>query len=782
MSTNRSNADYRTIRSRLTRVVVVPSVVLLAIWLGYSSVLVGDGLYVREVGVEVQDASIPAVNSFVALERERQSTLRTLSQPTPNMAALQAQRSETDTAVAALSTKLESLATSSQTPAPVADRVHVLQRLLSQLPQQRAQITSGPASKDALYAYYNRLLDAGTDLFDTQARVVPDAPAGESGITATEIFRAADQMSRAASLGSAALAAGRFPTQEHLEFVNLVGSYHGRLATVTPFAFPEVEQQYRALAGDAAWHQLVAGENELIEHPQGERGPAGGYPISDQNWQATTDTVSGQLINLAKDQANRGAALGLANGNARFTEVVYGSLIALLAVVIGIALAVRNARRLVDRALVVRLARLRDAALHLATDRLPAIMRRLARGEQVDPTMEVPSLDFGQDEIGQVADAFNQAQNAAVSAAVRESQAREGVRQVFRGIAHRYQGLGQRLLLILDRLEREEHDPDRLATVLQVDQLATQQRRHAENLAILSGGKPGRQWRKPVPLVDVVQSAVGEIEQYSRIHVNPMPDVALRGAAVTDVIHLLAELMDNAATFSAPRCQVQVHGRRTAEGLHIDIEDQGLGMPQQELERANATLSHPPDFGSMTLRGESRLGLFVVARLAQQRGITVSLRGIEGGTAAVVDIPEQLIVTELDVQTDQGLPTRSRSRHQPERVPPVDTRVVATDGREQPDNQPVDDQADTGKFPIEDPDAEPVHRTRESDHGLPQRTPGEQLPQRTPGAHLVVPRTSRPGSEPDTSTEQTPSPPATNFARFYRGAAGAAARDEHEEG
>ena len=753
MKTTKSETDYRTIRSRLTRIVVTPSVLLLVMWLGFSAYEVADGFYVREVAVEVKEASIPAVKSLVAIQKERQTTMRAIAGGTPEAGALDAQRRETDQAVAALRGKLGSLSASGQTPVAVKNQVAVLQGLLAQLPSERAVVqTGGPGAKEEIYRYYNRLLDAGTSLFDTQARIVPDAEAGQAGLTATEIFRSADQMSRAASLGGGALVAGRFPPGEYLEFAHLVGMYHGRLATVTPFASAGAQAQYHQLTASAAWQRVSGYENALIE-----RGSASGasVPVSEQDWRVATDQVANQLVGLAAAQATDGAELGLTNGNARFTAVLTGSLVALLAVLVGILLARANSRKLVDRALVTRLVALRNATLHHAHEVLPAITSKAKRGEHVDVDAEVPQLDFGHDEIGDVADAFNIAQGAAVAAAVQESQAREGVKRVFSGIAHHNQALTYRVLKILDEAERAEKDPKRLATLLDIDNLTTRQRRHAENLSILAGGKPGRQYRNPVPLADVLQSAAGEIEQYARIHVSPVPDVAVKGQAVTDTIHVIAELMDNATKFSPPRHQVEVRSNGAGDGVLVEIEDHGLGMSDADLSRLNDMLADPLDFAALTLRGDPRLGLFVVARLAQQRGLSVTLHAsADGGTRAALHLPQTIIVAGASTKGTVPNGVRTSAAAAADSLP-----LRGNAGRQsQEDNQLDRDDAASAS----------TDHTRD----FPAIDPESGLPQRRRGAHLVRQLHQRrmPRADELQSDQQSPKPPSTSVFAFYRGA------------
>lgn len=204
--------------------------------------------------------------------------------------------------------------------------------------------------------------------------------------------------------------------------------------------------------------------------------------------------------------------------------------------------------------------RLRRDTLELADERLPEVMRKVEAGEAVDTTTEGSQLDFGTDELGQVAAAFNRAHVAAMSAAVAEAQTKAGISTVFLDIAHRSQVVVHRQLSLLDRAERDENNADQLDLLFQLDHLATRARRNAENLIILGGEQPGRRWRNPVPLIDLVRGAIAESLDYTRIAAKQMPQVKISGHAVADVIHLLAELMDNATAFSPPESQVSVSG------------------------------------------------------------------------------------------------------------------------------------------------------------------------------------------------------------------------------
>lgn len=278
--------------------------------------------------------------------------------------------------------------------------------------------------------------------------------------------------------------------------------------------------------------------------------------------------------------------------------------------------------------------------------RLPSVMRRLAAGEHVDVETEAPRLDYEKDEVGQVGQALNTLQRAAVEAAVKQADVRRGVAEVFVNLARRNQVLLHRQLTLLDTMERRTEDTDELADLFRLDHLTTRMRRHAEGLVILSGAAPSRQWRKPVQLMDVVRAAVAEVEDYERIEVRRLPRLGVGGPAVADLTHLVAELLENATVFSPPHTAVQVHGERVANGFTLEIHDRGLGMTPEALLDANLRLAETPEF---ELSDTDRLGLFVVSRLAQRQNVRVSLQPSPyGGTTAVVFIPAALLTDAPD--------------------------------------------------------------------------------------------------------------------------------------
>jgi hypothetical protein len=219
--------------------------------------------------------------------------------------------------------------------------------------------------------------------------------------------------------------------------------------------------------------------------------------------------------------------------------------------------------------------------------------------------------------------------------------------EIFVNLSRRLQSLVHREIKLLDALENEVEDPDLLKGLFQVDHLATRIRRHAENLAVLGGSVSRRQWSRPVALTEVLRSATAEVEQYSRVKLVPPIEGTLPGHAVASIIHLIAELIENATMFAPPHTQVLLRAQQVAAGIAVEVEDRGLGMQRVDQERVNRLLANPEHFNLDDLLRDGRIGLFVVSMIARQHGIVVQLQtNIYGGTQAVVILPESLLGTE----------------------------------------------------------------------------------------------------------------------------------------
>ncbi|MGX1549232.1 sensor histidine kinase, partial [Streptomyces adustus] len=306
-----------------------------------------------------------------------------------------------------------------------------------------------------------------------------------------------------------------------------------------------------------------------------------------------------------------------------------------------------------------------DRAARSVTDRIAALRRSSARGE-ADLRAVVEALRRGEnaprrkprggpakdaDEFELLAADLARAHDGAVTAVVQAAQlssqtGSEQKLEVFLNLARRLQSLVHREISILDELENQIEDPDLLKGLFHVDHLATRIRRHAENLAVLGGAVSRRQWSNPVSMTEVLRSAIAEVEQYSRVKLVPPVDGELRGHAVADVIHLLAELVENATVFSAPHTQVLMRANLVTSGLAVEVEDRGLGMPAEEQSRMNDLLADPDQVNVARLLADGRIGLFVVSQLARRHGIRVRLQtNIYGGVQAVLVVPQGLLGT-----------------------------------------------------------------------------------------------------------------------------------------
>ncbi|WUH90707.1 nitrate- and nitrite sensing domain-containing protein [Streptomyces sp. NBC_00433] len=287
--------------------------------------------------------------------------------------------------------------------------------------------------------------------------------------------------------------------------------------------------------------------------------------------------------------------------------------------------------------------RLRSAAFEIAETRLPGLVDQLSRTDpgRVD-TSVAPIPINTQDEIGEVARAFDQVHREAVRLAAEQALLRGNVNAIFTNLSLRNQGLIQRQLTLITELENNEADPDQLESLFKMDHLATRMRRNGENLLVLAGEEPARQWNQAVPLVDVLRAAASEVEAYDRIELVGIPDSDIHGSAVSDLVHLLAELLENATTFSSPQTKVRVTATRLPDGrVMIEIHDKGIGLTAEDFADINHKLAEPP---TVDVEIAKRMGLFVVGRLSDRHGIRVQLRpsGEQAGTTSLVMLPEPI--------------------------------------------------------------------------------------------------------------------------------------------
>jgi signal transduction histidine kinase len=316
---------------------------------------------------------------------------------------------------------------------------------------------------------------------------------------------------------------------------------------------------------------------------------------------------------------------------------------------------------------------------------------------------------------GRVAAAQRGAHQQAIAAEAAEAALRNGFRQILASLGRRNQSLLHRQLRIIDTLEQQASSPGALAELFTLDHLTTRMRRHAESLTVLSGAAPGRSWSGPVPIIDVMRAAAAEVEDYTRVTVFSDADEAVAATAVTDMIHLLAELIENATLFSPSSTRVEVRADRVANGFAVEVTDRGLGIPPDQLRALNRELAEPLDVG---LADADRLGLFVAGRLAARHGVHISLGPSPYlGVRAVVVLPDTIVVSETSDQAGYGERQRGESARLNLRAPqvlsltdPIGSELVATGG---------------GGGPAESEGVRPAATTL---HGLPQRVRPDSQP------------------------------------------------------
>ncbi|MFI5715679.1 nitrate- and nitrite sensing domain-containing protein [Nocardia sp. NPDC051750] len=630
-------------------ILLITNITLLVIGVGAAGYLVKNSVASTVWANLISSTTTPVISMVQTFEEERRLSMLYLQGDPAAAGSLVDARKRSDAALAATIEKGE--AAQRLDPGGSAAELETFRPLYNSVPSVRATIDARAVPRQEAFGFFNTVIDTIFRASLIAARVAPDAGLGVALGYGVEPLRAAEALSRADTLGVVALARGEITAPELLEFNRYTGEFRAQAAySASVLKGPRLDQ-LRALTESPDWRQVTAMQDALFlrgpvpavdESGTGygtEQSDPAALPMTAQAWQEASVRLTSAFLKLWEDQSRDAHAIARQEGTDTAGMSLIGGIVVLIVTVVAFVGALFVANRFIGR-----MRRLRDDTLELADDRLPDLMRRLDSGAEIDTAAEVARLDFGSDELGEVADAFNRAQVAAVSAAVAESRTRAGFRTVFLNIAHRNQLAVHRQLALLDRAERREENAEQLELLFELDHLATRARRHAENLIVLGGEQPGRRWRKPVPLWDLIRGASAETVDYTRIHTGNVPTVSIAGQATADIIHLLAELMDNATAFSPPQSRVEVAGAVVGRGVAVEVADQGLGMSEDEITANNQLLAEPPDFGVAALSGNTSLGLFVVATLAARHGVSVRLsESVYGGIKAVVLIPTDLI-------------------------------------------------------------------------------------------------------------------------------------------
>ncbi|SCM14048.1 Signal transduction histidine kinase [Streptomyces sp. DpondAA-F4] len=628
----------KSIRRKIVALLLVPLVSLTGLWVFATYITGRDARDLLGAGSIMENVGHPLEDTVRAVQDERRQTLVFLADPraSDSLPLLLRRRAATDRVVADVR---RSAGRDDVRDALSPEAAVQLDSILSEvdgLDALRSSVERRTIDRTRALDFYNGLVDP-CYRFLNGLHTMENVSADKQFRALVGVSRAREMLSREDALVASGLIAGRLGAPE-LRAVSDLAANRRLLYEVNLELLPATERgRMEQYWSGPDTEPLRTAEQKLIAAGPFKKPGA----VDAQGWQQVAPTVLDHLANDNTEMANRFQDRAEPAGYRILIQAGVAGVLGFLALVVSVFVSVR-----VGRALIRDLSRLRKDAHEVSGVRLPSVMRRLAAGEQVDVETEAPHLSYDKDEVGQVGQALNTLQRAAVEAAVKQADMRRGVSEVFVNLARRNQVLLHRQLTLLDAMERRTENGDELADLFRLDHLTTRMRRHAEGLVILSGAAPSRQWRKPIQLMDVVRAAVAEVEDYERIEVRRLPRIGVGGPAVADLTHLIAELLENATVFSPPHTAVQVHGERVANGFTLEIHDRGLGMAPEILLDANLRLAETPDF---ELSDTDRLGLFVVSRLAQRQNVRVSLQTSPyGGTTAVVFIPGQLLTDAPD--------------------------------------------------------------------------------------------------------------------------------------
>ncbi|MEU8522761.1 sensor histidine kinase [Streptomyces sp. NPDC048577] len=635
----------RTVRAKIVSLLVVPVVSLLALW-GFATVTTAQDIarlrLLQRVDTEIRE---PVAAALTALQEERAAAVRQAAAPgAARAAALRDRMARTDAAVARLRLgERHTVGDTGDLPREVGDRTGTFVAKVDGLVRLRVAAAEGSADTDQVYEEYTAALGAAFAVGGTLT-TVEESRSGADARVLLEFARAGEMLAREDALLGTAHLRGRLTAERHRQFTGIVEMRRGLLESAGSELRDADRAAWRGLAEGDAYERLTAAEDRVREaapgRPAAQASPSAG-------WDVTHAAVREGLLAIEADARRAAADRADPFGGGALSAAGAAVLLGLAAVVASLMISVR-----VGRGLVVELISLRNTALDIARRELPSAMRRLRAGQEIDVRAEIPPGPEPEDEIGQVGEALVTVHRAALSAAVERAELAHGISGVFVNLARRSQVLVHRQLNLLDSMERRADDPHELGDLFRLDHLTTRMRRHAESLIILSGAAPGRAWRMPVPLTNVVRAAVSEIEDYARVEVRRLAEAAVVGGAVADLTHLLAELVENAAQFSPPHTKVRISGEPVGNGYALEIEDRGLGMGEETLAEANTRIRQS---GTLDLFDSDRLGLFVVSRLSSRHGVKVHLRTSPyGGTTAVVLLPTELL---------QGALPPGRGRH-----------------------------------------------------------------------------------------------------------------------
>ncbi|MFF4812488.1 nitrate- and nitrite sensing domain-containing protein [Micromonospora chersina] len=670
--------DWR-MRTKLATVLVLPTVAFLVLAGVQTRGLVGQTTalsdFAQQVGIGRQ---ISTAVDRLQQERDRSAgelaALRKAgggSDRDAAVAALKPLQDASDRAMTDLRAAAEPLA-----DADAAWRVAYSEVLeaYDQVVYIRAAVAPAVLSSDTVLSNYHRAIAALLKL------LAEPSPGDDQRALTNAVLRYV-QLSRVKELSSriraelyAAARAGRYEVDDQVSLTDLRAQQLTALGAFRVAATADQVRRYDQTSVDPAFVSAARLEEQTLPNGTAEPAllPATQWWAASEQRQELLRQLESEVLDDAVRQADDASARQL-----RDTLLVVGGIVGVLLVAVLISL-------LVGRSVARSMRLLRGQALRIAQVELPHTLDRLRAVDRPVGAIDVPpAVVDSQDEIGELAEAFVAVHRSAVDVAVEQAMMRRNVNAMFVNLARRSQVLVERQLELLDDLEREESDPDQLENLFKLDHLAARMRRNDESLLVLAGTESSRRWNRPVGLGAVLLAASAEIEQYQRVRHDSRSDLHVVGHAVGDLVHLFAELLENATAFSRPDTVVRVVAGAEGPGAYVEIIDQGLGMSPAALAEANAVLAEPP---AADVAASERMGLFVVSHLGARHGVRVRLRGGHEGLVARVRIPAELLAAAPPAALDQPA------------APRMLTSQVAAASRLAPDGGPL--RAATAELPV----------------------------------------------------------------------------------
>jgi len=713
------------IRPKLIIVLSIPTIAALA--LGGVNMLAALNATTAYGHIEAFSGVAQRVNTLVhALQDERDLTVDQLAQGRANSPPVNDRRAAVDRAVTELRSSLNTVDTSY---APVVQRdVQNALGVLARLAPLRGRTTVGVVAATNATGDYTAIISA-------LLRVNSNLSVGSFDAQFVQRVAALDAISRSGELASqqralliVAMRAGGFGGSGLAQLVAARAQQDVSAAAFLSLATPDrVELYRRTVTGPILERADTILRDSVVTNGTKNIGanPAEWFQFKTHEVDSVNAVASSQLQQII----DRARALRAFEQRGAAT----GGLIIIMILLFALAATV-----VVARSMIRPLQRLRSAAFEVADHGLPEVVRRLHEGEAQEFDDNIHPVDVAaRDEIGQVARAFDEVHAQAVRLAGEQALMRKNMSTMFVNLSRRSQSLVERQLRVIDGLETSEADPDQLASLFTLDLLATRMRRNDENLLVLAGAEGGRRWNHPFALLDVVRAAVAEVEQYARIRTDVELGFEVTSTAVGGVVHLLAELLENAAAFSAPGTAVEIRARSLgASGeIMIEVEDQGIGMTAGQMEEANERLASPPVFDVTASR---MMGLYVVARLAQRHDIRVRLRSsTHGGVIALVQLPDRIVLPAGSSSAP------SEARH----AQPEPAAVAATASGAYPDSPLSDDAGAMIRHETRAQDTHggslPIFETVQSEWFVRPSANGQAQPESSP-----APAAAQPADEP----------------------------------